>query len=125
MCVLPKKAHHYIPSLKRFQSDLAPSIGSQPSLSKGLDNPGLPDVMKMDLTSPHTNHSKTDGRVNGTESPLPRRKSDRVLRPKYRNHGHHHHKHHRRKSGFVPRIILKPLKPPEGGTNGKWFVVIY
>lgn len=118
LCVLPKKAHHYIPSLKRFQPDLAPSIGSQPSLSKALDNPGLPDAITMDLTSPHTNHSKTDGRVNGTESPLPRRKSDRVLRPKYRNHSHHHHKHHRRKSGFVPRIILKPLKPPEGGTNG-------
>ncbi|PIK61429.1 putative Polycomb group protein ASXL2 isoform X8 [Apostichopus japonicus] len=67
------------------------------------------------LPGSHSRHHSKDRSklaINGDESSIPRRKSERVLRPKY----HHHHKHHRRKA---VRIILKPLKPPEGETNGQ------
>lgn len=116
LCVLPPKAHQYIPSLLRFRPDTTSTNIINPSSDRNMLE--FPDGKR--LPGSHSRHHSKDRSklaINGDESSIPRRKSERVLRPKY----HHHHKHHRRKA---VRIILKPLKPPEGETNGNQFNLI-
>ena len=94
MCILPEKAHHKIPALKRFESLVGTTI-SPPA--------GYVDPASAGSASQHPGNHGNNIRTT-TTSPNSRRSSV--------HHNASSLHRHRRKQKIVPRIILKPLKPP-------------
>ncbi|XP_071485689.1 uncharacterized protein [Diadema antillarum] len=83
VCILPERAHYAIPSIERFKRDHP--LDGRGSATNGTD----------------------DGEALGQTS-ADEERGHRVLKV----HSPSSHRH-RRKQAIVPRIILKPLKPPD------------
>ena len=98
MCVLPERAHFAIPSIERFKREGGIDIGSSGS-------------------------GATNGRANSRLETEEMDEEEDGAHQMFRVHSPSSSHRHRRKQTIIPRIILKPLKPPHKA-EGKYFRIL-